>query len=155
MKKDVEIDKERKENKEKKEKINFRSQGKSNRARGARFERKVRQDLECRGWIVDKWSNNVDLSEGKAKLIPAKRKYNPFSRVMTIGTGFPDYIIFKPEGKEIVAVESKSIGYLDKVEKEKCKFLLQNKIFSKILIAKKGEKRGTIEYVEFNSLNLE
>ena len=36
--------------------------GKSNRASGARFELKVRKNLESKGWIVDKWSNNVEFS---------------------------------------------------------------------------------------------
>ena len=37
--------------------------GKRSKGAGARFELKVRADLEERGWIVDKWSNNVDLEE--------------------------------------------------------------------------------------------
>ena len=36
-----------------------------------------------------------------------------------------------------------------KVEVRKLKFLLNKKIFSKILIAKKGKKRGEINYVDF------
>ena len=39
-----------------------KKQGKKNKASGARFELKVREDLEKKGWIVDKWSNNVDLN---------------------------------------------------------------------------------------------
>ena len=35
--------------------------GKKSRDAGMRFERKVRADLESKGWIVDKWTNNVDL----------------------------------------------------------------------------------------------
>ena len=89
------------------------------------------------------------MKEGK--LIPAKRKYNPFFKVLGIGTGFPDFICFKKEGKlyEVIGVEVKANGWLDKKEKEKCKWLLENKVFSKILIAKKGKKRGEIEYVDF------
>jgi len=81
----------------------------------------------------------------------AKRKYNPFKKVMVIGTGFPDFIAFRPKGKnyEIIGVEVRGSGWLDKSEKEKCKFLLNKKIFSKILIAKKGKKRGKIEYMNF------
>ena len=37
--------------------------GKSSRARGARFENKVREWLEKEGWIVAKWTNNVELLE--------------------------------------------------------------------------------------------
>ncbi|MCH7568478.1 MAG: hypothetical protein IIA87_03570 [Nanoarchaeota archaeon] len=50
--------------------------------------------------------------------------------------------------KEVIGVEVKSNGYLDKIEKEKCRWLLDNNIFSKILIASKGDKRGEIVYKE-------
>ena len=52
-----------------------------------------------------------------------------------------------------IGVECKINGKLDKEEKEKCKWLLKNNIFSKILIASKGEKRGSIEYKEFEWKN--
>lgn len=45
--------------------------------------------------------------------------------------------------------EVKSDGYLKPEEKEKCNWYLENKIFSKILIAKKGKKRGEIIYDDF------
>ncbi len=124
-------------------------QGKRNRAAGARFELKVRNKLEEDGWIVDKWTNNVDLEEGR--LVKAKRKFNPFLKILGIGTGFPDFIAFKRKGKnyEVIGIEVKGGGWLDKSEKEKCKWLLDNKIFSKILIATKGKKRGEIEYINF------
>ncbi len=48
-----------------------------------------------------------------------------------------------------IGVEVKSNGYLDKEEKAKCEWLLNNNIFSKILIAKKGKKRGEIIYTEY------
>lgn len=123
--------------------------GKKSRAAGARFELKVRNTLESEGWIVDKWNNNVDLEEGK--LVKAKRKFNPYMKILGIGTGFPDLIVFRPKGKnyEVKGIEVKGNGWLDKIEKEKCKFLLDKKIFSKILIAKKGKKRGEIEYIDF------
>ena len=99
--------------------------GKKARADGVKFELKVRKDLEAQGWIVDKWSNNVDLINEKGcektfvtinkscttkticvkgnlcddceagKLIIAKRKYNPHKKVMAIGVGFPDFICFR------------------------------------------------------------
>ena len=133
-------------------------QGKLNRAAGARFELKVRKDLEASGWITDKWSKNVDL-ENK-ELVAAKRKFNPFNKVMTIGTGFPEFIAFKAvvgEKKDdfqlykVIGVESKSNGTLDKTEKEKCDFLLENNIFKEILIAKKSEKKGKIDYINFKT----
>src|SRR3989344_3704839 len=113
-----------------------KSQGKKNRSQGARFELKVRKDLEANNWITDKWTKNVDLE--KRELVPAKRKFNPFNRVMTIGTGFPDFIAFKPiidhmvddyYAYKVIGVEAKSNCVLDKKEKEKCTFLLENNIF--------------------------
>ena len=93
--------------------------------------------------------NNVDLE--KNKLIPAKRKYNPFFKALSIGTGFPDFIAFRHHKKEydIIGVEVKANGWLDKNEKEKCRFLLAQKVFMRILIARKGKKRGEIEYIDF------
>ena len=130
--------------------------GKKSRAAGARFELKVRGHLENQGWIIDKWTNNVDLDE--KKLIKAKRKYNPFKKMLIIGTGFPDFIGFKLSGKksyEIIGIEVKANGWLDKIEKEKCQWYLENKIFSRILIAKKGKKRGEIEYIDFEKKYLD
>ena len=123
--------------------------GKLARAAGARFELKVRTDLEKGGWILDKWTNNVDLET--KKLVKAKRKFNPFIKILSIGTGFPDFIAFKRKGKlyDIIGVEVKGNGWLDKTEKGKCKFLLDKKIFSRILIAKKAKERGKIEYIDF------
>jgi hypothetical protein len=127
-------------------------QGKKSRAAGVRFEAKVRADLEQMGWVVSKWMNTVDYE--KNKLVPAKRKYNPYLKALSIGTGFPDFIGFKKIGKgnrhEIVGLEVKGNGYLDKTERGMCQWLLMNKIFSKILIAKKGKKRGKIEYIDFS-----
>jgi len=134
-------------------KIDFRKQGKLNRAAGQRFEAKVRLDLEKMGWIVDKWTNTVDYNrdDGIGKVVPAKRKYNPFRKIMVIGTGFPDFICIKNTRGifEVIGVEVKGNGYLDQVEKGMCHWLLDNKIFSRILIAKKGKKRGEIEYINF------
>jgi len=132
-----------------KKKINI-SRGRKSRASGARFELKVRSHLETDGWILDKWTNNFDLETNQT--VKAKRKFNPFKKVMTIGTGFPDFIALRrtEDGKyEVVGIEVKSNGWLDKTEKAKCRGLLDNNVFSKILIARKGKKRGTIDYKEF------
>jgi len=128
------------------------STGKKSRAAGSRFELKVRKDLESKGRIVDKWNNNVDLDENV--LVIAKRKYNPFSRVMTIGTGFPDFISIKhihENTYSVIGVEVKMNGMLSKIEKEKCAWYLKNKIFSEILIAKavKNGRKIEIEYEDF------
>ena len=176
-------------------KIDYRKQGKKNRASGRAFELKVRKDMESKQWIIAKWSNNVEFAERiggvdsmkdsdeyprmkmlSGKLIPCKPKYNPFTKgMMMISGGFPDFVAFKlveatykdnviipstlcemPSGKldttstyVLIGVEVKSNGTLSKEEKEKCRWLLDNNIFSKILIARKGEKRGEIIYKEF------
>ncbi len=137
---------------EKKTKNSIR--GKKSRAAGARFELRVRKDLEEMGWIISKWTNTVDYDkEGNiGKLIPAKRKFNPYSRVLGIGTGFPDFVGIKrnsPEGYEVIGLEVKKNGYLDQVEKGMCHWLIENKIFNRILIAKQGKKKGQIEYFDF------
>ena len=155
--------------------------GKKSRASGAAFELRVRKDLEKKGWIVDKWSNNVEFKDynpgehesggvGRlGKLSPAKHKFRGIGIPMALGTGMPDFIAFKQvditknnnfaifedqfsikADRAIMGVEVKSAKYLDRVEKEKCQWLLENKIFSKILIAYKGPKRGQILYKEFN-----
>jgi hypothetical protein len=122
--------------------------GKKSRKSGADFELKVRKDLELKGWVVSKWQNNVDLEI--RKIIPAKRKFNPFSKVMTIGTGFPDFFAFKHLGNkmfDVIGVESKLNGTLSKEEKEKCAFLLNQNIFNDIWISSKEEKN--IKYESF------
>lgn len=141
-----------------KKKTSKSKQGKKNRAAGARFERKVREDFEKFGWIVSKWMNTIDYDkQGKTgKLVPAKRKYNPFFKVLGIGNGFPDFICFKKTGKgksfEIIGLEVKVNGYLDKKERGMCHWLLENKIFPRILVAKRGKKRGEIEYIDFKKV---
>ena len=96
------------------------------------------------------------------KLVSAKRKYNPFNKALSIGTGGPDFIDFKKDNLinveeglfrnlyQVIGVEAKSNGYLDKKEKEMCKWLLENNIFSKILIASKSKQRGKIDYKEID-----
>jgi len=125
--------------------------GRTSRARGARFELKVRENLESQGWIIDKWTNNVDIEENK--LVKAKRKYNPFKKMLIVGTGFPDFISFRKDGKnfEVVGVEVKINGILSKIEKEKCRWYLKKEIFSKILIAKavKEGRKINVEYIDF------
>ena len=72
---------------------------------------------------------------------------------MAIGTGFPDFIIYKQKNKlyQIIFVEVKSNGYLDKTEKEKATWYLENKLCSKFLIAKKSKqgRKVIVEYKEF------
>lgn len=135
-------------------KRDYHLQGKKNRAAGLRFEAKVRKKLETEGWVIDKWTNNVDLENGL--VVPAKRKFNPFLKIMAIGTGFPDFIGFRLieanyQAYEMLGVEVKTNGSLDKTEKEKCKWYLDNKIFSKIYIAKlrKEGRKMEVEFIDF------
>ena len=123
--------------------------GKKSKASGGQFELRVRKDLEAKGWIVDKWTNNLDLEEGE--VIPAKRKFNPFSKVMAIGTGFPDFIAFqrREDGNyKIIGVEVKMNGLLNRVEKDKCLQYLNKGVFNEILVARKVKEktRVRIEY---------
>ena len=123
------------------------------------------EHLSCKQEVVG--------SNPAGHLIPAKHKFRGPGIPMSIGTGFPDFIAFVTDRNEIIkeyelpfmdlevekinhdfraniiGVESKMNGILDKIEKEKCKWILENNIFSKILIASKGTKRGQIVYKEF------
>lgn len=140
----------------------FVKQGRKNMRKGLEFERKVRKDLESKGWIVSKWQNNVAWNEDNinrppeertGKLVPAKQ--GKFRRT---STGFPDFICHrnKIEGDlimsglyEVIGVECKKGKYLDREEKEKCKILLENKVFERILIAHPNKDGKGIIYSEF------
>ncbi|MBT7251711.1 hypothetical protein HN604_00240 [archaeon] len=125
--------------------------GKKSKAAGGQFELRVRKDLEEKGWIVDKWSNNIDLET--KKIIPAKKKFNSYAKIMTIGTGFPDFIAFQKMNDsyyKVIGVEVKMNGTLSKIEKEKCKLYLENNTFTELLIAKKikEKNRVRVEYTD-------
>ena len=131
----------------------YSKQGKKNRAAGVRFEAKVRTDLKSQKWIVDKWMNNVDFE--KDEIVPAKRKYNPYLRALSIGNGFPDFICFKKTGKknyEVIGVEVKKNGWLTKQEKERCLWYLKKEVFSRILIAK-AVKKGRVAKIDYTDFN--
>jgi len=120
--------------------------GKRSKSAGLRFELRVRKDLEDKDWIVDKWSNNVDLEIGKVIVAKKNWKFNPFRKIMmplAQGTGFPDFICFQKMGDyyKVIGVEVKKNGILSKVEKEKCKWLLDKEVFSEIWVGK-GVKEG-------------
>ena len=68
--------------------IDKQKQGKKNRADGAKFERIVRADLEKKGWIVAKWTNNVSDN----KCIPASDKVELSS--LKTNTLLPNTLIF-------------------------------------------------------------
>lgn len=134
--------------------IDHKERGRKSRAKGQRFEAKVRKELEEMGWVVTKWMNTVEYEkEGNmGKLAPAKRKYNPFLKTMIIGTGFPDFVCFRrdAQGKyDVFGLEVKGNGYLDQMEKGMCTWLFEHKIFSKILIARRSKTRGKVDYIDF------
>lgn len=106
------------------------------------------------------------------KLVKAKAKWAGPNRPMMMGAGFPDFIAFdnvttmdnellvgvsaykglseedsEVNLKVVIGVESKLDGELDRVEKEKCKWLLDNNIFSKILIAEKTKVKNKVVIV--------
>jgi len=133
--------------------------GKKSRKEGKAFEVEVRKDLERQGWIVSKWSNQVK----DGIIVPARGQFNPFfHRIVGEGSGFPDFVCFRlkqafaivdefdifseknldyqlitKNDYEVIGVESKMKGKLDKEEKEKCAVYLTNKTFNRILIASK------------------
>ena len=133
--------------------INKQKQGKRNRISGANFERRVRKDLEKKGWIVSRWCNNIYDGE----LRPAKS-----TRFRSNTHGFPDFIVYALRKHYsnskwfpvILGIECKSNGKLSKEEKLKLKWYKEKEIFSDITIAKKGEKRGEIIYNEFRYTSL-
>jgi len=161
--------------------IDKKSQGKKNREAGRNFEKKIRADLEKKGWNVDRWTNQVEFPntfspsidkqlrldfKSLGKLVPCKPKFNPFTHSLMMNrAGFPDFIIFRKAGLcddnrytyEVIGVEckggNKDNKYLSGEEQEKCRWLLNNNIFSKILIAQKGLKRGEIIFKEFENGN--
>lgn len=132
--------------------------GSVSKSAGGIFELKARGDLEERGWIVDKWSNNVDLDSGK--VVPCKRVFRRFGEgrgVMTIGTGFPDFMCYERRGDlfKVIGVEVKMNGNLSREEKLKCSWLLKEGIFSEILVASKVKKKNRVRVVYTDFLEIE
>ena len=137
------------------------NRGRNARARGAEFELRVRKDLEDKGWITDKWSNNLyplnkqPFSIGcKLKIGAAKHKFQKNGMPFAAGTGLPDFICFRVSNTigphnycEVIGVESKMNGILSPIEKEKCRWYLKNSVFSKILIAEKTKVKNKIVIV--------
>ena len=91
------------------------------------------------------------------KLIQAKNKWAGPGRPMMMGAGFVDFICHKnfydSRLFDVIGVECKCNGYLTKEEKEKCRWLLDNNVFSKILIAEKTKvkNRVVIVYNDFEN----
>lgn len=153
--------------------VDYKKQGKANRARGARFERSVRESLTKCGWTVLKNPNNVvteETEEGQhISFKQGRAKYNPFTKALMMNSGgFPDFLVYQSvndshclwdvNGKDfegdsycIIGVECKVNGYLDPTEREKCRWLLRHHIVSKIIIASqiKEGRKNKIVYEDF------
>lgn len=135
-----------------KKKEHVKRGGKS-KAAGGQFELRVRHDLEKKGFIVDKWTNNIDLEVPEGKIIPAKKRMGFFGgkmRFMSLGTGFPDFICLQwvdSEYYRVIGVEVKMNGKLSKIEKEKCRWYLSHNVFSEILIARKEKENNRVRIV--------
>jgi len=96
--------------------------GKTSRAAGKAFEKRVEQDLEKKGWIVIKFGKQVEFEnkvvggpviqetmektiynasnplrvEKVGKLVNCKPRFNPFTHsVQMMSGGFPDFICFQ------------------------------------------------------------
>jgi hypothetical protein len=134
-------------------------QGKKNRASGKRFELIVRKDLESKGWIVFRNSNDVEEAtssnplewEGGMMFKQAKSKFNPFThRPMMTQSGFPDFIVIKSEeeGWIVQFVECKVNGILDKKEKQKVEWIRKVVKISVVVASKikEGRKIG-VQYL--------
>jgi len=153
--------------------IDRKKLGKKGRAAGKSFELKVRADLEKQGWIVFRNHNDVEFEmctrmnavtfehpenckcNTKGKFKQAKSKWNPFTKMpMALQSGFPDFVCIQcHEGWDTYAagcfevqfVECKIERNIDKIEKAKVEWLKSN-FHIPIVLARRGEKRGTIKY---------
>lgn len=120
---------------------------KKERAKGADLEIRTWKDMLSKGYVCSKWHNNISLEDDK--LIIARP--GAFKRT---STGFPDFVCYKIGDKltEVFGIECKCNGKLSLIEKQKCKWYLDNKIFSKILIARreKIKNRVMVFYEDFS-----
>ena len=138
--------------------------GKNSRKRGNDFEKRVRKDLEEKGLVVDKWTNNIkfpkigehslaDNSELiNGELVPVKPMWINGRMLMNSG-GFPDFIAFEKDDIKcaLIGVESKMDGKLDKEEIQKARWLIKEEVFTDILIAFKvlEGRKITVQYKDF------
>ena len=129
--------------------------GKRSRSQGKAFEVRVRKDLVANGWRVSRWDNNIKDDV----CVQAKGKFNPFTkRVMNMSAGFPDFVVYRYVGRatfdsprqslfDVQFIECKMAGKLDKEEKEKARWYLEQKYCSKFLIAKKVKEKNRVKIV--------
>jgi len=134
------------------EKEEKRKQGRRNRIKGRQFENKVRQELTDNGWLVFKNDHNVEFINDKGYFLPAKKKFNPFTkRIMMIGSGFPDFVCIHPSMKHTIVqfIECKMNKYLDKIERKRIKWLKAHfHIPCYIAFQEKEGRKNIIKYME-------
>ena len=139
-------------------------QGRKNRMKGLAFERKVREDLEKKGWIVSKYQNNLEFPEillasvdqPSALCVPAK-----MGRFRTNQNGFPDFICYKYFGDlgkdlyQIIFVEVKMKGYMKPEEKKKALWYLENNYCLDFFVASLLNKEINYKQIERLSKQVE
>jgi len=132
--------------------------GKKSRRLGAAFEVKVRKDLESKGFIVDKWTNNVDLEY--EQFIKAKTKFFR-GRPIGLSSGFPDFVAFMPvnytkrmhcRGYKVKWFECKTNNKLDKKEKLKMNWMTKNG-YECWVAYKDGKEIKYRKFVEYKERN--
>ena len=122
--------------------------GKSNKRKGNQLEAEARAALIDAGYITCRWQNTIIDN----KLVGAKPKWNFFTKSLSYASvGFPDFVVMKAINKlgayQVIGLESKRNGYLDREEKAMVKWYLDNNIFPKIIIAKK-DKTGHMIFID-------
>jgi len=147
----------------------YKKQGKRNRANGKAFELKVRADLESKGWIVFRNSNDVELvneailsktGERIGQFKQAKTKWNFFTKMpMSIQSGFPDFVCIRritfEDGKhvawEVNFCECKINGHLSIIEKQKLDWIKTNLKISILIASKIKEGRKVkVNYIMYD-----
>ena len=133
--------------------------GKKSRTQGADFEKRVRADLEARGWVVSKWQNNVEFNRDNpkngmngvieyARCVPCKNLFIGKNKPIMLTGGFPDFIAFTETiecGYMIIFVECKTNNILSKKEKEKAQWYLKNNYCSEFHLAYKTKEKNRVK----------
>ena len=127
--------------------ITHQKRGRKGKASGLDFEKRTRAHLESFGWIVSKFPNKpVD-----GKLVAAKNMFRGPGIPMAMGTGFPDFIAYKPiylEGVlvyQVIFVECKVAKYLSETEREMARWYLANKYCSAFHVAYRTKEKNKIK----------
>ena len=143
--------------------VDYSKQGKRNKQSGAEFEKRVRADLESKGWIVSKWQNNVEFSKvsGGSADLPQSAKFETKlgkcvpskpGKYRMMQTGFPDFIAYRiiPEDKPkplLVKVNSDTVEDLKKTQ-ERLRRIYNEPIFISNNIEFLERKETEIIFIE-------